>query len=215
MDDVTVRAIIFFSVIAVLVLVALWLYYSGQKTNSDTQRNITDRDLLRLISSQPDGLVSPHMLADQTDLSLNQARSRLNSLMLFGILSRSANRRGRYFFELVQRLEEPEPLELSPEPFLTVNDLLTIFPAFGNRVSAQDLIMATGLPLAIIKREMRFFEKEGIVQMLYKSDSNGVVKRRTFVLQEPYRSDHQKFRDKAGVLDLKMKDILLDENLLL
>ncbi len=206
---------VLFSVSALLIGIVIAMYYYQKKQNADTQRQLTDQDLLRLIHQQPDGYLSPHMLRDKTDLTLNQARGRLNAMMMFGILNRSANKKARYFYSLANPLQEPPDLNLSSDPFLTVEDLLQLFEHYGYRLTPQDLIMATGLPLAVVKREMKYFEKEGIVQLIFRHGAGtGVTVERNFVLQEPYRSDPERFRAKAGVLDLELQEILRQDNLI-
>lgn len=215
MDQGAIAIIIILSIGALMIGALIYWVMFQKKQNADTQREISDRDLLRLLASQPDGLLSPHQLADQSGLTLNQARTRLSALMMYGILERSHNRRARYFYGLQDPLEEAPDLALSPAPFLTVEDLLNIFRHYNYRVSPQNLIMATGLPLAIIKREMKHFEAEGIVQKLQRVKHTGSVMESYFVLQEPYRSDPEQFRARAGTLDLEMREILRNDNLIL
>jgi hypothetical protein len=206
------------SVILTIVLFALTFLIVAtikqRKANRLTQRMISDRDLLRLIDNEPDQLLSPHQLRDKTDLTISEARARLNSLFEFGVLGRNGNRRGRHFYGLKKGLVEAPDLNLSPEPFLTVEDLLNIFATYDYRVTPQELIMATGLPLAIIKREMKYFEKEKIVQRLQRVDNAGMTIHRFYVLQDPYRSDPDRFRVQASKLDLEMREILLNDNLI-
>lgn len=200
---------------AVLILFVIASYYYQQKQNADTQRQISDQDLLRLIDREPDQFMSPHLLTERTELTLNQSRARLSALMSYGILNRSGNKKGRHFYALNETLLEAPDLSLSPDPFLTVEDLLAIFKRYHYRVTPQNLIMATGLPLAVVKREMKHFEKEGIVQRLQRANQSGMMMERFFVLQEPYRSDPEQFRARAGVLDLEIKEILRNDNLIL
>ena len=206
------------TVIATIVLFALTFLIVAvikqRKTNRLTQRLISDRDLLRLLDTEPDQLLSPHQLRDKTDLTLNEARARLTSLHEFGVLRRNGNRRGRHFYGLNRELVEAPDLNLSPEPFLTVEDLLNIFDTYNYRVTPQELIMATGLPLAIIKREMKYFENQKIVQRLQRVDNAGMTVHRFYVLQDPYRSDPDRFRVQASKMDLEMREILLNDNLI-
>lgn len=206
---------VLFSVSALLIGFVIAMYYYQKKQNADTQREISDQDLLRLMHNEPDQLLSPHQLRDKTDLTLNQARGRLSALMAYGLLRRSTNSKGRFFYSLGEPLVEAPDLNLSSDPFLTVEDLLKIFEHYDYRVSAQSLIMATGLPLAVIKREMKYFENQGIVQRLSRANASGMMVERFFVLQDPYRSDPERFRAKAGVLDLEMREILRNDNLIL
>ena len=211
-DEIAIAVVMALSIF--LIAFGIFAYIRQQKTQRETQRIIADRDLLRLVANEPDQLISPHQLRDKTDLSLNEARTRLNGLMMFGVFNRSANRRGRYFYSLKEPLQEDPKLELSSDPFLTVEDLLDIFAHYEYRVTPQQLIMATGLPMNVIKREMKYFENQKIVQRLQRADSNGATIKKFFVLQDPYRADPDRFRAKASQLDLEMKEILMNDNLL-
>ncbi len=212
-EDAIAGFVVISIMISLLVFgLALWRYQ--KKTNAETQRDISDRDLLRLIAAQPDQLLSPHQMRDKTGMTLNQCRTRLSALFSYGILNKSSNSRGRSFFGFYVPLIERESLDLSDDPFLTVEDLLQIFEAYDYRVTPQDLIMATGLPLSVIKREMKHFEKEGILQRLSTMQQQGMTMMRFFVLQEPYRSDPEQFRRRAGVMDLEMREILRNDNLI-
>ncbi len=211
-DAIAGFVVIAITLICSLLVIYLWQYQ--KKTNAKTQRNISDRDLLRLIADQPDQLLSPHQMRDKTGMTLNQCRTRLSALFSYGILNKSSNSRGRSFFGFHVPLIERESLDLSDDPFLTVEDLLQIFEAYDYRVTPQDLIMATGLPLSVIKREMKHFEKEGILQRLSTMQQQGMTMMRFFVLQEPYRSDPEQFRRRAGVMDLEMREILRNDNLI-
>lgn len=205
-------AILMIFVVLPLVWAVFHLIRQGH-TRRTTQRQLSDPDLLRLINDEPDGMVSPHRLRDKTDLTLSQARTRLSDLMMYGVLNRSIGG-NRHYYGLKEPLGEDKNLALSPDPFLTVEDLLTIFEAHEYRVSAQNLIMTTGLPLRVIKREMKHFQKKGIVQSMRGLAPQGIVASRFFTLQEPYRSKPERFRERAGQLDLELKEILTNENLI-
>lgn len=211
------EAIVITSILAVsalLILFVIWMYFRQQRTNRETQRHISDKDLLLMLHNEPDQLLSPHQLADKTELSLTDARSRLNAMFSYGILQRSYNSRGRHFFGTRDPIGEVPKLNLSNDPFLTVEDLLQIFAAYDYKVTAQEMILTTGLPLAVLKRELKYFEDQKIVQKLQRTDNNGMVMKRFYVLQDPYRSDPDRFREQAGRLDLEMREILLNDNLI-
>lgn len=200
-----------FIVLPLLFVIAQSIYKS--RARKRTQRTISDPDLLRFIHNEPDQMASPHILSTKTGLSLNEARSRFGELMMYGILNRNIGG-SRHYFSLKEPLPKEKDLQLSPDPFLTVEDLLIIFEAYSGRVSAQDLIMATGLPLGVLKREMKHFEKQGITRGMRGYASNGLVMQRFFILEEPYRSNPERFRAKAGQLNLELKKILVDEKYL-
>lgn len=214
MEKDTIVLLTLFGISAVLILFVVWTYYYQQSSNNQTQRHLTDKDLLLMLHNEPDQLLSPHQLADKTELSLTEARARLNALFSYGILQRSYNSRGRHFFGTRDPVVDPPELNLSNDPFLTVEDLLQIFAVYDYKATAQQMIMATGLPLAVLKRELKYFEDQKIVQKLQRTDSNGTVMKRFYVLQDPYRSDPERFRAQAGKLDLEMREILLNDNLI-
>ncbi|TXF91049.1 DUF1049 domain-containing protein [Neolewinella aurantiaca] len=203
-----------FGVGALLILFVILIYFRQKSSNRQTQRHISDKDLLLMLDGEPDQLLSPHQLADKTELTLNEARARLSALYTYGVLQRSYNSRGRHFYSPRDAVIAPPVLNLSNDPFLTVEDLLQIFDAYDYKVTAQQMILATGLPLAILKRELKYFEDQKIIQKLQRSDSNGMVMQRFYVLQDPYRSDPDRFRAQAGKLDLEMREILLNDNLI-
>jgi len=184
-DTIIVVGLLAFS--ALLIMFVIWMYYHQKSSNRQTQRHLTDKDLLLMLHNEPDQLLSPHQLADKTALSLTEARARLNALFTYGILQRSYNKRGRHFFSTRDPIIDPPALNLSEDPFLTVEDLLQIFEAYNYKVTAQQMIMATGLPLAVLKRELKYFETQKIIQKLQRSDSNGMMLKRFYVLQDPYR----------------------------
>lgn len=214
MDKEAIIISCLFGISALLILFVLWTHFYGQKSNRQTQRQLSDKDLLLMLHNEPDQLLSPHQLVEKTGLTLTEARTRLNALYSYGILQRSYNSRGRHFFSTRDPIEKTPEFTLSNDPFLTVEDLLQIFAAYDYKVTAQQMILATGLPLAVLKRELKYFEDQKIIQKLQRTDSNGMVMKRFYVLQDPYRSDPDRFRDQADKLDLEMREILLNDNLI-
>lgn len=210
-----IGVVVLFVLLALSVVWLIWYVANYNKTIEDTQRKIIDADLIKKIHEQPDGLLSPHQLAELTDLSLAEARLRLSALSVEGILTTNMNSKGRNFFALRQPYVEPRVLHLSTDPFLTVEDLLQVFVVSEGKIDAQDLVLATRLPMKVIKREMKHFEKEGVVQQLYSHETTmGAVPRTFYVLQEPYRSNPGAFRERAEEMDLKLKELLTNENLI-
>ncbi|NJC26304.1 hypothetical protein [Neolewinella antarctica] len=210
------------AIIAILFCVVPLLYLlfyviRSQQVANETQRDVSDADLIKLIHDQPDQLLSPHQLASFTGITVNQARHRLTAFNTAGMLTMSYNKRGRYFYALKQAYRDPAQVSFSPDPFLTVEDLLQLFAANDNRANIQDIILATRLPLQILKRELKHFEKEGFIQQLTASSTQeleGGKMAKFYVLQEPYRSEPHRFRERAGTLDLELKQLLKKENLI-
>ncbi|OAV42604.1 hypothetical protein [Lewinella sp. 4G2] len=203
--------------VAALLIVFGWLLFYYQKSQIETtQRTITDVDLIKLFAEQPDGLLSPHRLAEITGMTVPQARMRLTSFHTVGLLSVSYNKKARYFYSLAEPYAEPPEVNLSQEPFLTVDDLLQLYATdTDGQLTMQEIILATRLPLEVVKREMAHFEKEGIVQQLYNMDMHGTtVRTKFFVLEEPYRSNPSSLQSRGTTLDLQLKELLRDENLI-
>ena len=205
-------------VVTLVMLLIVFLIRQGNKSmmnTTKTQRNVTDAELIKLLDDQPDGLLSPHQLAKLTGMKVSQARHRLSAFSIAGMLHQSYNSRARSFYGLKVPYAEPPNLELSPDPFLTVEDMLQLFEAYGGRVTVQDMLLATRLPLAVLMREMKHFEKEGVVQQLTSTTAaySGVTSK-FFVLQEPYRSDPGAFQARAGEVDLELRTILRAEDLI-
>lgn len=207
--------------ISAMILIFSLIYFvittllKARMNTQATQREISDADLVKLIHDQPDGLLSPHRLAKQTKLKLGQARKRLNAFYLAGVLRRSYNKRGRYYYGLREAYREPPTVAFSPDPFLTVDDLVQLFAAYEGKLTIQEMVVATRLPLPVLLRELKHFEKEKVVEELKSSfGTYGSTMSKFYVLQEPYRSDPAAFRERAGAMDLKLKELLTNDNLL-
>jgi hypothetical protein len=193
-----------------------WLIYYTQRQKKqvrDTQRIITDKALLQLFQDRPDGLLSTDKIQELTGLTKAEASARLSSLSLAKILRTGHTPGGlRVYYELTAPLEEVELEDLSPDPFITTEDLYKIFQAYDYRVSPQDLIMATGLPWKIIQREMKHFAKKKILDSVYINRPGDSPLQ--YVLKDPYLKNPDELLQEANVLDLEMKEILLTEDLL-
>ncbi len=198
--------------ILLLVVFLIWYIHSQNKTAKETQSSISDRDLLQKIAREPDGFLTPQGLSETTALDKNAARMRLQQLHSAGILEQAHNSRLTAYYSLRHPLIEKDIAVLSPEPFLTVDDLLHLFKLYDYRPRDQDLIISTGLPLRLIRREMKYFVEEGIVDLLYASESYGKQSQRMYVLQEPYRTQPDKFRLRASEVDLQLRTILRNDN---
>ncbi len=195
-----------------LILLMVWLLRSRRETVSTTQHGISDRDLLLRISREPDGFVTVESISRTTQLTKNEARTRLQSLATSGLLDQAHNRRLKVHYSLRHPVGNDDMPDLSPEPFLTVEDLVKVFELHGLRPRDQDLIMSTGLPLGLIRREMKYFMAEGVVDMLHYSEGYGKSSQRIYVLKEPYRSQPHTFLDRAQRDDLQLRAILRNDN---
>ena len=198
-----------------LALIGWLIYYTQrrQKQVRDTQRIITDKELMLLFQNQQGGLLSPAQIQELTGLSKTEASSRLHVLSMARILRAGHSGGGmRLYYELTAPLEEVEIEDLSSDPFLTTEDLHKIFRAYDFKVSPQDLIMATGLPWKIIQREMKHFSKKKIIDAVYINRPGDSPLQ--YVLKGPYLANPESLLQEAKVLDLEMKEILVTEDLL-
>ncbi len=214
MDKGIIALMIMAGVVPFLLLFLVIALQKQKKTRINSQRDMSDRDLLRLIAKQPDGLISKKELAAKSRLSSSAATIRLSSLTTNGVLRVYHDGMLSGHYGLVKPLEEVPEVSLSPEPFLTVDDILKLFEAFDYKLDFQKLILATGLPLDILKREMKYFEKEKVVKMLFSTDSNGVTHRKFFILQEPYRSNPAHFLSREKEMNQRVKELLRNDLLI-
>lgn len=210
------KVIVLISLAVFLLGLVAWLIFFTQRRQRqvrDTQRSITDKELLRLFQQRPDGLLSPEQVEELTGLTKTEASSRLHVLSTGQIL-RAGHAGGgmRLYYELTAPLEEVDIDGLSADPFLTAADLHKIFRAYDYRVSPQDLIMATGLPWKIIQREMKHFTKKKIVDAVYINRPGDSPLQ--YVLKDPYLQDPDEILREAESLDLEMKEILRNGDLL-
>lgn len=197
-----------------MIVLFLWLFYRRRnKKSAETQHIITDREILRLIQAQPDRMISTDQLANATELTKSQAKARLFLLGDFGVLKGHYGNNFKGYFSLSEPIDERPAPALSPEPFLTVEDILTLFKFFNFRLTPQQLVMATGLPVTILKREMKYFQKQKILQTLVQTNPSGVVGSQSFVLMEPYRSNPERFLEQQLDMNRQMETILRKEDL--
>lgn len=205
-------------IVLALIALAYWAnkYYAGhKKVNRETQRFITDYAILELIESQPDGLLDAKGLAAVTELDEKEALRRLMMLHTWGVLYYMHDNWSKIHFSLRRPLDRREPPALSAEPFLTVDDIVRLFRHHDFRLTPQDLVTSTRLPANVLQREMKYFQREKVVQQLYSHDPNsGTVTQKFYVLREPYRSNPEAFLEKGANMDLQLKELLRNEDLL-
>ncbi|MEE9439310.1 MAG: hypothetical protein V3V14_09950 [Saprospiraceae bacterium] len=163
------------------------------------QSIITDKEVLELFDKQPDKMLNKKQLSRLSGLSVTEAGMRLTHLQTNDILKPFYTNSFKTYYTLKREIVKPYELELSEAPFMTLEDLLTIFKHYDYKIHFQELCLSTGLPVRVLKREMKYFEKEGIVMQLQSHDVNGSVLSKMFVLKEPYRSKSDAF--------LELKDI--------
>jgi len=199
-------------IVAMIAFIAFFVSLSKQH-NEDTQRVITDLQLLRLFKQQPGGLLSAGMIAEKTELTKGEAASRLSALSTGGLLIAGTNPTGmKYFYELSAPLEEIPGIQLSGEPFLTIEDMQNIFIAYDYKVSPHDLMVTTGLPWKMLSHEMQHFRKQGVVEVAYIQRPGDSYKQ--YILMEKYHRSEGLDLESRTRINESVKQVLYDENLL-
>ncbi len=211
-EDLTTMMAVGGGLVAITALTVFFIYYNEEVT-TDTQRMVSDLELLRLFEQQPGGLLSAEMIAEKTGLNKTAAWTRLSALATGGLLNAGTNPMGtKYFYELSAPLEEVPGLKLSEEPFLTIEDLQEIFIAYEYKVSPQDLMVSTGLPWKMLSREMQYFRKQGVVDVAYinrPGDSN-----KQYILMEKYHRSEGLDLNSRTRINEEVKQVLYDEQFL-
>jgi hypothetical protein len=196
-----------------MLFIALLLQQKKTKVVRSTQRLVSDLDILRLFEKQPGGLLSAEMVAEKTELTKVEATTRLSNLSTGGLLIAGTNPTGmRYFYELSAPLEEIPGIQLSGEPFLTIEDLQEIFIAYDYKVSPHDLMVTTGLPWKMLSREMQHFRKEKVIDVAYIQRPGDSYKQ--YILMEEYHRSEGLDLESRTRINEEVKQVLYDERYL-
>jgi len=186
-------------------------YQKNVKEIEYDQHLITDKELLQTIARQPGGLASIKQLVEVTPLNKRQLRFRLMYFQGQGLVKYSHDTGMKAYYSLAAPIDERPAPPLSDKPFLTVEDILTLFKHHDHKLTVQKICMDTGLPIVVIKREMKYFTKEKIVKMLYTYGADGMTTSKTYILEEPYRSDPDIFLEKQEEIDFELKELLEED----
>ena len=203
----------FFAILAVLgviLVLALLIGYFVQSFNKgieEDQRIISDKDLLLLFEDEPDGILTKERMVEKTDLTKSKATRRLQHLQYNGLLKVGYSNSFKYYYSLSSPIDHREAPELSNEPFLTVEDILKLFRHFDYKLTLQNMCTATGLPIKIIKRELKYFVKEKIISEINYTDPSGMNSRKTYTLREPYRSNPDQFLEMENLINPQLEKI--------
>lgn len=201
------------SLLIMIGIVALIIYAvrKQSKDNYLTQGLLTDQELIRLIAEQPDGIMTADRLVELSDLTKKQAKSRLAYLQMQGmfVVHHGSWMKGHY--ALKEPLVEEQIEGISKEPFLTVEDMLLLFKHHDYKLTYQKICMSTGLPVSVIKEELGYFIKEKIISKVQKTDSMGMHSTFMFLLEEPYRSNTNKFLEREKEMNLELEKIYIKE----
>ena len=200
-----------FAIIITLVVtlfIMTFLIVSGVKKHRQSmdasETYLSDRELLLLINSEPDRIINAVSLDKKSRLSLRQARTRLHRLLYAGVVHQISSG-FKYFYELKAPIGKENLINLSDKPFLSIQDLFSLFDHFGHKMTLQDICVATGLPFKVIKKEMKYFQKEGVVHEMSQHTGTGLVANKFYTLQDNFKGSRvdQTHRDEEINLDLE------------
>ena len=195
--------------LTLMVALPIILYnHSYKEVPKKTQWKISDKDLLLLINQQPDRFITPHLLAEQSELTLKEAKNRLNSLLVYRVLDVASTPGLKRYFNLREDLDLRHPPKLSDNPFLTKEDIMTLFKHHNFRLSLQQICIDTGLPVAVIAEELKRFVKEKIVVMVRDR-----FFKTTYLLKEPFRSEPESPLEDEEGFNLDLSKIYQKETL--
>ena len=188
-----------------------WAFKNQENASFQSQRFLTDKELFLLIDQEPDQLMTSKRLAEKTDLTLKQAKNRLSFLLRMGVLTASHDSRLKSFYSLREPVEQVEIPGLSDEPFLTVEDILLLFKAHNYKLTYQRACLSTGLPIAVIKEEFKYFVKQKIITQVWSPAMAGQTRSKMYLLKEPYRSNPDKFIEREEQMNLELQKIYVKE----
>jgi len=152
----------------------------------ESQVRLSDRELLLLMNAEPDRILNAENLAKKSGMSQSQARTRLHRLHFEGVVNVMSSG-VKYFYELKVPIEKENLIDLSDKPFISIEDLFILFDHFNHKMSLQDICIATGLPFRVIKEEMKYFAKEGIVHKMIQHNPSGSTPSKFFTLQDNHK----------------------------
>ena len=196
----------------VVVLAALLIYFGVRQYNNaiqGTQELITDKELIEHIHSVPDKIIRVKELKEMTGMSGTQASYRLQMLSSNHILRALYTDGFKTYYTLRSEIDDRPIPSLSSAPFLTTEDILVIMKHYDYKVSMANFVMATGLPVYILKKELNYFIKEKMITKLTSFDANGIADGvgSVYILREPYRSNPDSFLKREKEIDLHLESL--------
>lgn len=195
------------SVCLFMAAIVFAMVHNYNKGIEEDQRILSDKDLLLLFEDEPDGILTKKRIVEKTALTKSQVSRRIQHLQYNGLLKYGYSNSLKYYYSLADPIDHRKPPELSQEPFLTVEDILKLFKHFDYKLTLQNLCTATGLPLKIIKRELKYFVKEGIISEINYTDGSGMHTKKTYTLREPYRSNPDQFLEMEKLINPQLEKI--------
>lgn len=192
-NKVIVLSILLFSITFLIVFLIAYVKRTNRAIKY-SQVDVTDKQLIEYINEQPDKIVDTKMLVEQFGLTKFEAGGRLRHMLNNGILRILRTRNGlKSYYTLLKPIDKEYSLDLTDDPFMTIEDLMLIFKHYDYQVSIQEICLCTGLPLKVINEEMKYFEKENVVKCLLMTNQSGFGYQRIYTLCEPYRSNPEEY----------------------
>lgn len=185
---------VLFIFVGLLIGFAIAYTRKSNRAVKDSQVDVSDKELIEFFNSQPDKIVDNKALMNEFGLTKFEAGSRLRHLLTHGLLKMMSSRNGmKRYYTLQKPIEKSYDLELTDDPFITVEDLLLIFKHYDYQVTLQEICLCSGLPIKVILEEMKYFEKEKVIKCLLASQNGGLSHQKVYTLCEPYRSNPDQF----------------------
>lgn len=199
------------AIMAYVVYFLIKSYYSVDSSHVD----ISDKKLLQLIDEERDGLMSIDRAMALTGMSKSQVKKRMSALSMRYLVNTSYGSSFKYYYSLKQPLPQGPFPELSSDPFLTIGDLMTLFEHFDYKLTILDIVCATGLPVNVIGREMKYFIKEKIVDKIsgHKPDGSGMVVSQYYILRGEYRDNPERYLTVKDTVNLDLSKLYAEHKL--
>ena len=137
--------------LSIITFLLVWGVRKHRKSMSASETRLSDRDLLLLINAEPDRIINAANLAKKSGMSLTQAKTRLHRLMYAGVVSQMTSG-FKYFYELKTPIQKEEIIDLSDNPFISIEDLFTLFEHFEYKMTLQDVCLARPFHSKLLRR---------------------------------------------------------------
>jgi hypothetical protein len=175
------------------------------KVPRETQWQISDKEILLMMSQQRSGYLSPEQLAKGSGLSKGDAKKRLFALLHKRVITNKYSGM-RQFFKLKEEIDGRSGPRLSNNPFITTDDLFLLFAHHNYELTIHKICIDTGLPVNVIYKELERFVKEKVIVKISDRFFNT-----SYILREPYSSNPEKDVASEDFLDLDLSKIYQKE----
>ncbi len=201
---ITILAIVSFAVL--FVAFPILLYRNNHiKVPRVTQWQISDKEILLMMSQQRSGYLSPEQLAKGSGLSKGYAKKRLFALLHKRVITNRFSGM-KQFFKLKEEIDNRPGPKLSNNPFITTDDLFLLFAHHNYELTIHKICIDTGLPVNVIYKELERFVKEKVIVKISDRFFNT-----SYILREPYSSNPEKEVDSEDFLNLDLSKIYQKE----